>query len=495
MPHLWEVVGGADKGGIVVREGRELSSAARERLATGSAIEEIQLIDSRLHFRRLAGAGPDEGWVTTVLSGKVLVRRAEEAFAGTWEDDEGTEVIIEGSTMRGLGTSVPFEVSGVRMCCFRMDGDTFNGRLLSDGRILWSDGAMWQRKVQPGALVISEGEAAPKKRIPQDAVVAAKGKARPKEGLPPRGADGRRPLPGRTLSATEIIEWIADAVDVFETLLLPLEPISEAHARQQYKQLLLLVHPDKNRNPGATDAFRKLFDALAVIVDPALQNRALRAKGGTSKPGGDGPGFGFPGFAGFGFGFFDEYGGVGGLVAAVFSQENVDESERVLHEQCELLESMGRYDGSTKTWIDPQQAKELWDSDQVTFVDVRDADEYQTSRIEGALNLNWALASMASRLEEFKVIAAAPEKLVVVYSDNGSQLSRCGQVAESLTYSLRQHRVRRLRRGLNAWKRQGFPVHGSRQTYFARQQLGNNVAKLGDSVLELDEGQKSLSGS
>ena len=31
------------------------------------------------------------GWVTTVLSGKVLVRRAEEAFAGTWEDDEGTE--------------------------------------------------------------------------------------------------------------------------------------------------------------------------------------------------------------------------------------------------------------------------------------------------------------------------------------------------------------------------------------------------------------------
>ena len=32
----------------------------------------------------------------------------------------------------------------------RMDGDTFNGRLLSDGRILWSDGAMWQRKVQPG---------------------------------------------------------------------------------------------------------------------------------------------------------------------------------------------------------------------------------------------------------------------------------------------------------------------------------------------------------
>ena len=33
-------------------------------------------------------------------------------------------------------------------------------------------------------------------------------------------------------------------------------------------------------------------------------------------------------------------------------------------------------------------------------MDVRDADEYQTSRIEGALNLNWALASMASRLED-----------------------------------------------------------------------------------------------
>ena len=34
--------------------------------------------------------------------------------------------------------------------------------------------------------------------------------------------------------------------------------------------------------------------------------------------------------------------GIGGVVAAVFMQDNVDESERVLHEQSELLEALGK---------------------------------------------------------------------------------------------------------------------------------------------------------
>eukprot|EP00439_Symbiodinium_sp_Y106_P018952 s5455_g2.t1 len=493
MPKLWEVLGGADKGGIVVRQGRELTSAALPvRLATGSVLEELAASENRLHFRRLAGTGPDEGWVSIAVAGKRLVARAEDAFSGAWEDDEGTEVVIDGLTMHGLGTSLPLEVSGVRMCSFRMSGEVFQGRLLGDGRLLWSDGALWCRKAVPGGLVRSDDAPSSAVSVPSH---RGEAKAKPNVAadapLRPRGPDGRRPLPERSLSAKEIVDWIAEAIDVFETMLLPLEAIVESKARLQYKQLLLLVHPDKNSQEGSTDAFRKLFDAFAVIVDPAAQRRALlRAEGrkggssaGASKGGANS--WSFPGF-----GFFDENGGIGGVVAAVFMQDNVDESERVLLEQSDLLEALGKYDGSDKTWVDPEKAKALWDADAAIFVDVRDGDEYYVSHVEKALNINWGIASWVKGTEEFKQLEKDPSKMVIVYSDNGSQLSRCGQVASTLSYFLREHRVRRLRRGLNAWKRHGYPVEGSRQTFFARQRLGDNVLKLGDSGFELEEGQK-----
>ena len=44
-PALWEVIGGKDKGGIMVREGRHLrSKEAPERLAFASFVEEIELV-------------------------------------------------------------------------------------------------------------------------------------------------------------------------------------------------------------------------------------------------------------------------------------------------------------------------------------------------------------------------------------------------------------------------------------------------------------------
>lgn len=74
---IWEVVGGA-KGGILVREGRELNSPeASARLACGSLIEEKELKGERLNYRLLEGEGPEEGWVSLKLKEKDLVAKTD----------------------------------------------------------------------------------------------------------------------------------------------------------------------------------------------------------------------------------------------------------------------------------------------------------------------------------------------------------------------------------------------------------------------------------
>lgn len=74
----WEVLGGGDSGGIIVREGKELTSAAKDiRLSTRAVIEELDLVTTRLRYRLLHGTGPAEGWISTKLSSKDLVRKVK----------------------------------------------------------------------------------------------------------------------------------------------------------------------------------------------------------------------------------------------------------------------------------------------------------------------------------------------------------------------------------------------------------------------------------
>lgn len=71
---VWEVVGGAEKGGILVREGRGLKSAeAPERLSTGAIVREWELEGDRLRYRLVTGTGPKAGWVSTKLKDKALL--------------------------------------------------------------------------------------------------------------------------------------------------------------------------------------------------------------------------------------------------------------------------------------------------------------------------------------------------------------------------------------------------------------------------------------
>lgn len=73
---LWEIIGGADKGGILVRAGKDLSSPALdEKLATGAHVEEVELIGTRLRYRRLTSTGPATGWISTEIKEKALAQR------------------------------------------------------------------------------------------------------------------------------------------------------------------------------------------------------------------------------------------------------------------------------------------------------------------------------------------------------------------------------------------------------------------------------------
>jgi len=81
LPPRWEVVGGADKGGILVREGQDTKSPqVPDRLATGAFVNELRLEGERLQFQKVWGDGPDTGWVSVSLSGRDLLVRREHSF-------------------------------------------------------------------------------------------------------------------------------------------------------------------------------------------------------------------------------------------------------------------------------------------------------------------------------------------------------------------------------------------------------------------------------
>jgi len=71
---IWEVIGGAKQGGILVRKHRALSSPQLpERLGVGALVEEMEVVGDRLRVAKITGAGPKEGWISFKAGGDSLV--------------------------------------------------------------------------------------------------------------------------------------------------------------------------------------------------------------------------------------------------------------------------------------------------------------------------------------------------------------------------------------------------------------------------------------
>lgn len=62
---MWIVVGDQGVSGIVVSLGKSRTSATLpERLSTGALIEQLEVYEKRIRFKRLSGTGPKRGWVS-----------------------------------------------------------------------------------------------------------------------------------------------------------------------------------------------------------------------------------------------------------------------------------------------------------------------------------------------------------------------------------------------------------------------------------------------
>ncbi|CAE8675106.1 unnamed protein product [Polarella glacialis] len=96
---LWEVVGGIDSGGILVRDGSSLNSPQLgDRLATGALVEELELLGQRLRYRLRMGRGPRVGWVSLRFGQKELLD-----YVGVDELPHGNNLPIRtGETFRAI---------------------------------------------------------------------------------------------------------------------------------------------------------------------------------------------------------------------------------------------------------------------------------------------------------------------------------------------------------------------------------------------------------
>ena len=70
---------------------------------------------------------------------------------------------------------------------------------------------------------------------------------------------------------------------------LPLAQASGATIRKAYRRVSLSVHPDKVSHPRASEAFRKTFDAMKLLMEPQRQAARLRQieRGETSSDAAD----------------------------------------------------------------------------------------------------------------------------------------------------------------------------------------------------------------
>ncbi|CAE7244054.1 unnamed protein product [Symbiodinium natans] len=74
----------------------------------------------------------------------------------------------------------------------------------------------------------------------------------------------------------QAVLWLLEAGNAFEALGLRPKPTPPARLRRRFLRLSLLTHPDKNNEPDAAAAFRKLSDSMRVVSTEQSQMDLLR---------------------------------------------------------------------------------------------------------------------------------------------------------------------------------------------------------------------------
>lgn len=75
-----------------------------------------------------------------------------------------------------------------------------------------------------------------------------------------------------TSTQLEMVQRIKKCKDYYEVLCIS-KDCTDSEIKKAYKKLALQLHPDKNRAPGAVEAFKAVGNAVAVLTDPQKRKR------------------------------------------------------------------------------------------------------------------------------------------------------------------------------------------------------------------------------
>lgn len=71
---------------------------------------------------------------------------------------------------------------------------------------------------------------------------------------------------------TRSVHYIKNCKDYYEILNVS-KSATEIEIKKQYRKLALQFHPDKNKSPGAAEAFKAIGNAFAVLSDPEKRRK------------------------------------------------------------------------------------------------------------------------------------------------------------------------------------------------------------------------------
>jgi len=226
---LWEVIGGAGKGGVLVRSGLELESSQLEhRLATGSLVREVNLVGDRLQYAKVRGNGPQTGWLSVRIQGKDLLTKC-----AVWE-------VVGGVDSRGV--------------------------LVRSGKEL--DSKQCEHRLATGSLVKEEELVGERLRY---SMIAGGGPDAGWVSIRAKGND----LLARTTAQDRPQGDRLDAVPIGDGewnpyAILQIGPrATDFMIKHAFRKMSLRVHPDQNPNdPEADQKFHDVQKAKEFLLDP-----------------------------------------------------------------------------------------------------------------------------------------------------------------------------------------------------------------------------------